>query len=62
MTHIIVEGNDAVDTGYVTISYYKGSSVSPLHFDFKREDGFECSISLTHNAVKELLKLLVNEL
>lgn len=59
---IKVKGNDAVDEGVVTISYNKNASISPLHLDFKREDGVEVSISLTHQSVKELLKLVVSEL
>lgn len=59
---IIVYGNDAVDGGYITIQYSRGASVSPLHLDFKRSDGFECNMSLTHGAVKELLKFIVNNL
>lgn len=59
---IVVHGNDVLDGGEVTIEYNRYASVSPLHLDFKREDGFKCSISLTHGAVKELLKLVVNNL
>ena len=62
MDKIIVYGNDAVDMGTVTITYSKSAPVSPLHLDFKRDDGLECSISLTHRSVKELLKLIVNNL
>lgn len=59
---IVVYGNDAVSVGVVTIEFYKGAPVSPLHLDFKRDDGLECHISLTHGAVKELLKLVVSNL
>lgn len=59
---IVVYGNDAVDMGVVTIEFNKDASVSPLHLDFKRDDGLECHISLTHKSVKELLKLIVNNL
>jgi hypothetical protein len=57
---IIVHGNDVVDTGTIAIEYNKNAPVSPLHLDFIRKDGHRCSISLTHGAVKELLKLIVN--
>lgn len=59
---IKVYGNDAVAGGYVTITYSPSARISPLHLDFKREDGLEASISLTHTSVKELLKLIVGNL
>lgn len=62
MKTIQVGGNDACESGYVEITYNKSASVSPLHFHFEREDGFCCDISLHHSSVKELLKLIVNEL
>jgi light-regulated signal transduction histidine kinase (bacteriophytochrome) len=59
---IKVWGNDAVAGGYIEISYNRSASVSPLHLDFTREDGLTVSMSLTHNSVKELLKLIVGNL
>lgn len=59
---IVVYGNDSVCGGKVTVCYSRGASVSPLHLTFEREDGFSCSLSLSHSAVKELLKLIVNNI
>lgn len=59
---IKVWGNDAVSGGYIEITYNKAACVSPLHLHFKRDDGLEVSMSLTHSSVKELLKLIVNNL
>jgi len=62
MSEIIVQGNDAYCGGAVSIVYNRDAGISPLHLDFTREDGYTCSISLTHEAVKELLKLIVDNL
>ena len=59
---IVVRGNDAICGGKVKIHYSRNASVSPLHLDFERSDGFKCSMSLTHSAVRELLKLIVNNI
>ena len=59
---IVVYGNDAVCGGKIEITYNRGASVSPLHLDFEREDGYKCSMSLNHSAVRELLKLIVNNI
>lgn len=59
---VSVDGNDAVESGTVKIEYYKDASVSPLHIAFTRDDGYECSIAITHSGVKELLKLIVNNM
>ena len=59
---INVYGNDSYCGGIVKITYTKYASVSPLHLDFAREDGHTASMSLNHNAVHELLKLIVNNL
>jgi len=61
-TEITVYGNDVVCGGTIKITYSRNASVSPLHLDFIREDGHTASMSLNHNAVKELLKLIVNNL
>lgn len=59
---IVVQGNDAFCGGKVKIYYSRNASVSPLYLDFEREDGFKCSIALTHSAVRELLKLIANNI
>lgn len=62
MDKIVVRGNDAVGSGAVFIEYHKDAQIAPLHLSFKREDGLECNICLHHDAVKELLKLIVNNI
>ena len=59
---IVVQGNDAFCGGKVKIYYSRDACVSPLHLNFEREDGFKCSIALTHEAVRELLKLIANNI
>lgn len=60
MNRITVEGNDVIDHGYVEITYSKDAPISPLHLDFTRDDGYACSMSLTHHAVRQLIKLIIN--
>lgn len=62
MNEIIVQGNDAYCGGTISIVYARNATISPLHLDFTREDGYSCSMSLNHDAVKELLKLIVDNL
>lgn len=61
-SEIKVNGNDAVDGGIVTICYNKLARVSPLHLDFVRKDGHTACISLDHHAVRQLLKLIVDNI
>lgn len=59
---IKVTGNDACDSGVITVTYNKDALTTPLILDFKREDGFECTIGLHHYSTKQLLKLIIESI
>lgn len=63
MNTVELRGNDAVDSGMITITYSAHSGTpTPLSFDFNRDDGYKCNFGVKSEYVRDLLIFLAENI